>query len=954
MRSPNSRRALAALAALPVALPVLAQSAARAPAAAGAAAVAPALADPLPADPAVTLGTLPNGLRYYIRRNPKPEKRAELRLVVNAGSILEDDDQRGLAHFLEHTAFNGTRSFPKNELVGYLQSIGVRFGADLNASTSFDQTVYILPIPTDTARIVERGFDILADWARGQQFDSAEVANERGIVLEEWRGGQGAGERMLRQWLPVALRGSRYAERLPIGTRESIQGATAAKLRRFYDDWYRPDLMAVVAVGDFDAARVEALIKTHFANIPRAARPRPRPVPDVPPNAAPLVAVATDKEATRSTVTVLYKRPHESTRTVADYRRGLMQELYLAMLNGRLAEIAQKPGAPFLGAGVGTGPFFARTTDAFQLSATVEDGLIPRGLEALLVEARRVDRFGFLPAELERERQDLLRGYEQAYAEREKTNSGAYVGEYVQHFLAGDAFPGIAYEYDLVRRLLPEITVAELNGLARGWITDSNRVIVAQAPSKPGVKVPTEAELLAVFRRASEAPVAAYTETLSSQPLVARLPAPGRVVSERTVPGVGVTEWRLSNGARVLLKPTDFKADEVLMTAYSAGGTSLAPDSAYMSAAQAAQVVSLSGIGDFSRVDLGKKLSGKAAGVAPVIGEASEGLGGRASPKDLETLLQLTHLHFTAPRLDTAAFQAFRAQAAQAIANRGLVPEQAFADTVQVTMSGGSFRARPLTAATFAEVDPRRALAFYRERFADASDFTFLFVGNVAPAALRPLAERYLASLPSIKRKETWKDTGGAPPKGVVEKVVRRGVEPKATTLLLFTGPFAYTPENRFALNALTELFQIKLTESLREQLGGTYSPGVGASTSRVPRAEYAIRVSYGSSPENADRLTRTVFALVDTLRTRGPSAADVAKVREQLARGREVQLKQNAAWLGNIAGRDQAGEPLEGLLAPYDAMVRALSPALVQQAARRYFDTKNYARFTLLPEATR
>jgi zinc protease len=453
-------------------------------------AAAPAPGDPLPNDPQVKVGTLPNGLRYYIRRNAKPEQRAELRLVVNAGSILEDDDQRGLAHFLEHTAFNGTTNFEKNELVSYLQSIGVRFGADLNASTSFDQTVYILPIPTDTARIVERGFQILDDWAAGQLFDSAEVANERGIVLEEWRGGQGSGERMLRQWLPVALRGSRYAERLPIGTAESIRSATPAKLRRFYQDWYRPDLMAVVAVGDFDPARIEQLIVRQFGDNPRRANPRPRLVADVPPNAEPLVAVATDPEATRSSVTVLFKRPHEQTRTVGDYRRALLQEIYLAMLNGRLGEIAQKPGAPFLGAGASSGSFFARTQDAFTLSAAVADGAIPRGLEALLVEARRVDRFGFLPAELEREKQDLLRGYERAYAERATTPSGSYVGEYVSNFLEGDAFPGIEYEYALVRQLLPAVTVAEVNGLARAWITDSNRVIVAQAPAKRGWRCP--------------------------------------------------------------------------------------------------------------------------------------------------------------------------------------------------------------------------------------------------------------------------------------------------------------------------------------------------------------------------------------------------------------------------------------------------------------------------------
>lgn len=911
----------------------------------------PRLTDTLPLDPKVRTGTLPNGLRYYIRQNAKPEKRAELRLVVNAGSILETDQQLGLAHFIEHTAFNGTTHFAKNDLVKYLESIGVRFGADLNAYTGFDETVYILPIPTDTSRIVDQAFQILEDWAHGQVFDSTEVVNERGVVREEWRGRKGAADRMLQQWLPVAFKGSRYATRLPIGTEQSIMTATPSRLRAFYKTWYRPDLMAVIAVGDFDPATIEREIKQHFGGIPRVPKAAPRTLATVPPNHEPLVAIASDKEATSSSVEVTFKLPHESTHTVADYRRGLVEQLYLGMLNSRLEEISQKANAPFLGAGASKGSFFARTTDAFTLGAGVKDGGIERGLEALLVEARRVDEHGFLQSELDRAKQNMLRAYERAYAERDKTQSDALVQEYISNYLEGEASPGIQYEYPLAQQLLPTVTLAEVNKLASNWISDENRVIIAESPVKPDVKIPTKADLLAVFDRAAHDSVTAYTENVSGDALVDSLPAAGTVVSETVNPTVGITEWRLSNGVRVLVKPTDFKADEVLMSAFSEGGTSLAPDSLYMSAWLAPQIVYASGAGKFNLVDLGKRLSGKAASVTPSIGETSEGLSGRASPKDLETLLQLTYLDFTAPRLDTAAYQAMKNQIAAFLANRGSSPGQVFQDTVQVTMTQHAFRARPLTAATFAEVSPERALAFYKDRFADASDFTFVFVGNLDLQTFKPLVERYLGALPSIHRKETWRDVSAKAPDGIVEKTVRKGVEPKATTRITFTGPFTYAPENRFALRALIDLFQIKLNETLREQLGGTYSPSVNGGGSRLPPHEYAISVVFGSAPENVEKLTKSTFALIDTLQRQGPSKADVDKVREQMLREREVDLKQNAYWLTNIAGRTEAGEPLEGLLGAYDDMIRKLTPDQIQAAARQYFDTRHYARFVLLPE---
>jgi zinc protease len=925
-----------------IAAPVAAQQAAT---------PAVALTTRLPVDPKVRVGTLDNGIRYYIRQNVRPEKRAELRLVVNAGSVLETDDQLGLAHFLEHTAFNGTTHFAKNDLVKYLESIGVRFGADLNAQTSFDETIYILPIPTDTARIVDQAFTILEDWAHGQLFDPTEVVNERGVVREEWRGRRGAGDRMLQKWLPIAFKGSRYAERLPIGTEASIMAATPEKLRAYYRDWYRPDLMAVIAVGDFDPAAIEAKIKQHFSKIATRPNAPKRTVYDVPANKEPLIAIANDRETTSSSVNLIYKMPATGVETVGDYRTMLIERIYLQMLNSRFGEIAEKPDAPFIAAGSSKSSFFARSTEAFTLVANVKDGGVERGIEALLTEARRVDQFGFLQSELDRVKQNVLRGFERSYAERERTQSEQFVEEYIGNYLEGEAIPGIEYEYKITQQLLPTIQLSDVNQLARKWITDENRVIIALTPLKDSVPVPTEQTILGAFQRASNAAIAAWTENLSGDALIATAPARGKIVSTKPLTAVGATEWKLSNGARVIIKPTEFKADQVLFSAYSPGGNSLASDADFMSAAMASQVVPLGGAGSFSFTDLGKKLAGKAASVAPAISESTEGLSGSSSPKDIETMFQLAYLYFTAPRLDTVRFAAFKQQVAPFLANRGLAPDAVFGDTVQVTMTQHAFRSRPISPATFAEVSPEKAFAFYKDRFADASDFTFLFVGNVDTVALKPLVETYLASLPSLGRKEKARDTGVRPPTGVIQKVVHKGTEPKATTNIVFTGTCNYEPEARLHLRALTTMMQSRLNESLRERLGGTYSPGIGGSCQREPRQQYLIQVSYGSSPENVAVLEKAVFALIDSVKTQGPTAADVAKVKEEILRAREVEVKTNAYWIGNIAARDQAGEDLAGLGAAYDEMVRKITAADLQKAAQKYFNTANYARFVLLPE---
>lgn len=905
---------------------------------------------PLPPDTAVRAGRLPNGLRYYVRRNARPEHRLELRLAVDAGSVLEDDDQRGLAHFVEHMAFNGTRRFAKQAIVSYLESIGMRFGADLNAYTGFDETVYTLTLPSDRPEALSRGIEILGDWAQAITFDSLEVERERPVVIEEWRQGQGADARLRDAQLPVVFRGSRYAERLPIGDTAVVRHARPSDLRRFYTTWYRPELMTVVAVGDVDPAGMEAEIRRRFGVLRDPATVRPRLPVVVPGHAETLVSIVRDAEATSTSVSLLYKRDPAPLRTVGDYRRQLVEALYDRMINARLYELAQRPDAPFLAAGSSKGRF-VRAKDAYSLGAAVADTGVLRGLRALLVETARVERHGFLPSELERARRDVLRNMEQAYAEREKTVSAAYAGEYVSAALAGEPHISTADAWTLHQRFVPVIALDEINALARDFISDSNRVVLVSAPANDSIALPGDAALLAVFGEVAAADIAPYVDDVADVPLVAGVPGTGRVVASSTDSLSGVTEWRLSNGVRVLVKPTRFKDDQVLLAATSPGGNSLAPDSSFLSASMGATAAALGGVGSFDQVQLEKALAGKAVSVSPSIGQLDEGISGSASPQDLETLLQLVHLYFTAPRRDSAAFTAFQARARSYLENRDRDPASALADTLQVTLTDHNPRARPMTPERFAELNLDSALRFYRDRFADASDFTFAIVGNVDTTRLRPLVETWLGTLPSAGRVERWRDIGVRAPAGVVRRVVRRGLEQKADTRLVFHGSAERTDlAERYAMGAMAQVLDMRLRDRLREDMGGTYGASVSSSLSREPRPEFLVSIAFGSAPERVDELTRAVFEEVERMKASEPTAEELGKVQEIMRRSLETGLEQNGYWLGQILSYDRQDLPLAGI-ATERRYVDALTPATVRAAAQRYLDERQYVLVSLVPE---
>ena len=902
----------------------------------------------LPVDPAVTIGTLPNGVRYYIRVNRRPEHRAELRLVVNAGSVLEASDQRGLAHFVEHMAFNGTRHFEKQKLVDYIESIGMRFGPDLNAYTSFDETVYQLQVPTDSAPTMGQAFQILEDWAHGISFDTTEIRKERGVVLEEWRLGRGAGQRMLDQQLPVLFRGSRYAERLPIGTPDCIRQCPVEAIRRFYGTWYRPELLAVVAVGDFDPGMVETLIRERFGAVGNSPGSPPRDLVAVPSRGEPEVSIASDPEATSTSVSVYLLRPAAPRGTMRSWRTDLVEQLAGGILNERLWELSQKLDPPFIRAGTGQSNL-VRAADAFSFGAMVPDSGVGRGLEAILTELERAGRHGFTPAELDRARREHLRALEQAHAERDKTESDAFTEEYVFHFLVGEAIPGIAYEYTRAREVLPQLTVVELDSVARAWLAGSPPVILVNTPEKNRAAVPAPNALLGLFAAVRQSDIAPYTETVSEAALIPLPLAPVPIRSERRDTTLGTVEWALANGARVILKPTDFKDDELLLQGWSPGGLSQAPDSLLTNARFAAQLINVSGVGSFSAVELQKKLAGKAASLSPYLGSFEQGLSGRASPQDAETLFQLAYLYFTAPRIDEAAIGAFLGNFRAALANRSASPQAAFQDTLSVTLAQHHPWSRPLNAAIVDEINPALAYDFYRRRFATAEGFTFVLVGTFAPDSIRPLVQKYLGNLPGGGARDQIRDPGILPPPGVLERTVRKGIEPKSQTALVFTGPAArVSPQERWLLTALGDVLELRLREELREELGGTYSVSVGSQLARIPRQQYSVSLSFGSDPALADSLTRVIFSEIDSLMAGGPRSADLAKVKEAFVRSRETASRENGWWVQQLVLAAREGDPAAPPLAP---LLQGITVESLGAAARTYLDRARYVRVTLLPE---
>ncbi len=904
----------------------------------------------LPVDENIRIGKLQNGLTYYIRKNSKPENRIEMRLVVKAGSVLEDDDQQGLAHFIEHMCFNGTRHFEKNKLIEYLQSMGVQFGPEINAYTSFDETVYKLTLPADSPKIVKNGFLVMEDWAHGVSFDTTEINKERGVVIEEWRLNTGAFQRMRDKNLPVILKDSKYAERLPIGKKEIIENADRETIVRFYNDWYRSDLMAFIVVGDINMDTTETRIKEHFDRVEPLKNPRKRDKYAIPDHKETLVTVATDKESPVTMVSIYCKSDTRKFSTYKDYLKMVQYSLITGMLNQRLEEQTDLPDPPFINAGSYYGRFLGDKS-IFVSQALVSDTGIAKGLQALLIESERLKLYGFTEGELERYKKILLNRYERYYNERDKTESSSFADEYIRNFLQDEPIPGIEFEYHFVKANLPGITLAEINELTNKLITAKNRVIVVNAPEKEELAIPGESDLLTIANSIDSNEISPYTDKISGTDLMPVRPEKGRILFTKKLDDIGAFELKLSNGAKVILKSTDFKNDEILFRAESPGGQSLYPDSLHQSAANADAIMNESGLGEYSKIELQKLLAGKTVSLSGWIGMYNEGLSGYASPRDLETLMQLINLEFTGPRKDESAFSSYISKIKAYYKNILSDPEQYFFDQYKRIKSQNHHRADRIPSEKEIEmIDFNRAYGIYTERFSDAGDFRFFFVGSFDIDSIRPLIEIYIASLPSAGVTESWKDPRIRPPADKLDKKVFKGTDPKSYAIIYFEKEEPWNEDDAFLLSVFGSLLNRKYIEILREEMSGVYGVQATAGMKKVPYERTYLQTVFPCSPENVDSLTSAALKVIEEIQAEGASEDDIQSTREIQRRNMEENLRTNGYWMSSLQEIYRNRISVD-LLVDYDTFIKKITSEAFKRIANEYIDTNSYLRVVLLPE---
>lgn len=903
----------------------------------------------LPMDTSVRYGKLPNGMTYYIIHNKKPENRVEFRLAVNAGSTAEGDHQQGLAHMLEHLCFNGTKNFKKSELVDYLESIGTKFGPHLNAYTSFDETVYMIQLPSDKQEIINKGLQILEDWAHNVSFDSVEIEKERGVVVEEWRLGQGAQERARRQYWPVLFKNSRYAERLPIGKKEVIDTCAHKAITDFYKAWYRPDLMAIAIVGDIDVEKMEQLVKKQFSSIKASRNAMPVKKWEVEDNAKLEVAIVKDKELTTSMVQLIYKQPATSLKTEGNYRTSICQSLISTILSARLSERSKEPEPPYLFARGGYSGL-VRTQNAFMLMAAAPPNGSDKALETLVTEALRLKRHGILLSELERTKKSMMKDMEVSYNERDKRESRNLVSECVRNFLEGEAMPGIAAENNLYKKYMAGISKQELDSMVNVYITDGyNAVAILLLPDKGDVTIPEVADIETKIKSIATEEITPYMDMVTDAPLMEKIPEPISVLSEKRIDKFNITEWKLANGATVVLKPTEFKNDQLLINAQRLGGHSNCVDDEYRSALMAASLIDASGLGKMDANALEKYMMGHTANVSPFINEISEGFNGSTSPDDAELLFQMLHMYYIGIRDDENMFLSMINKQRATLQNKSASPESNFRDTISYVMSGYHLRSKPMTAERLTEISIDDAINFYKSRFAGVNGMVFTLVGNMDMASTKKLVEKYIATLPQGAVSQ-FKNINEQTPIGKIERTIYKGVEPKSQVYLKTFGTMEFNRTNRAEFNMLIKLVSIKLRESLREDKSGVYGVGVNGAPKKYPNQGYEIIVSFGCSPDNVEILIKAALDELEKIKKDGCSEKDLQKIKETALREREGDLKENNFWLAAISQSYINQEDITEI-ENYNLIVNAMNSEKLKQLANKYLSLENYARFVLMPE---
>ena len=911
---------------------------------------------PLPTDPNVRIGKLDNGLTYYIRHNELPENRADFYIAQKVGSILEEDNQRGLAHFLEHMCFNGTTHFPGKGIINWLESIGVRFGQNLNAYTSVDETVYnISDVPVIRDGIIDSCLLILHDWANDLTLDPKEIDNERGVIHEEWRSGQGAMMRMYEKTFPIMYAGSKYGHRLPIGTIEVIDNFPHQALRDYYEKWYRPDQQGIIIVGDVDVDKVEAKIKEMFSPIEMPANPAPREYNPVPDNKEPIVTIAKDKEQPQTMIYIWHKHP--ATPNEAKGNMGYLLQNYLfsmveSMLNARLNELTQSAEPPFIAAGAEDTDFLlAKTTKAFAGIAITKDDGIESGFAALLREMERARKFGFTESEYNRAKADYLRHLESAYNERNKVKNDAYVQEYVRHFIDNEPIPGIETEYALMNQIAPNIPLEAINSVLPQLIKDENIVINVFGPDKEGMSYPTEQQLLDVLKKVKAEELTAYVDKVSDEPLMKESPAAGKVVKEENGP-FGSTVWTLSNGVRVVLKPTDFKADQIMMRAFSPGGTSLFGTKEPLQLKMLNEVAGVGGLGNFSNVDLEKVLAGKKASVSAFVNGLSEGLSGSCSPKDMETLMQLVYLSFTAPRMDQDAFTSFKNRAKANLANQEANPMTALTDSIQFALYGNHPLAMRVKAEMIDNVDYKRIMDMYADRFKEAGDFTFLFVGNINLEEAKPMIETYLGGLPTIKRTENFADVNMNFRKGEYKNVFNKELgTPMATVIVVAHGNCDYSLKSDILMKCLSRTLDMVYLEEVREKEGGTYGVQTVGQLTRYPKDEALLQVVFNTDPTKREMLMGIIMGELQRVAKEGPKEEHLAKVKEAMVKQYAESIKENSYWLGVLNNYYWYNEDMDS---KFVELVNSITVKDVQIFAKQLFDQGNLIEVCMTDESVK
>ena len=906
----------------------------------------------LPVDPSIRIGKLKNGLTYYIRHNDNPENLVNFYIAQKVGSIQEEEHQRGLAHFLEHMCFNGTEHFPGKALINYLEGIGVKFGADLNAYTSIDETVYnINNVPVNVEGAIDSCLWILHDWADGLTLDGEEIDKERGVIHEEWRGRNTAMMRMQERMLADIFPGSRYGKRLPIGTMEVVDNFPHQALRDYYEKWYRPDLQGIVIVGDIDVDEVEKKVKKIFKKIKKAKNPAERVYYPVDDNKEMIFSQQIDKEQQNYMLQLMYKHdvPARDQRNTKEYLyENTKRSFALSMLNSRFSEIMSKENPPYMRAGVGFSGFgVTETKRAFTVMVQCKPEQVLEAIPMVFTEVERARRFGFTESELNRRKESMLASLESWYAERDKRTSDYYVQNCVRHFLDQTDMMAPEDDYALTKEIINSLTLDEINSVLPSLHREDNRVAVSFAPEREGMTYPGKEDIENLLKMVGNARIAAYEDNAVDAPLLETIPEGGKVVS--TEEGKwGSTVWTLSNGIKVVLKPTDFQADAINVAGYKVGGTNRYPDSEKVNIGMLPALSGIGGFGPFDASQLGKKLSGSTASANVGTGSFYDVITAGCSPKDAEEMFQLMYLKYTSPRKDQKAFESYTTRMRNNLKDRNLNPNTALSDTMVVALYNNHPRVKPFVAEDVDKVDYDRVLEMYKDRTSDATGYCFFIVGNIDLETIKPLVERYIGALPCNGRVEEIVTTDVETRKGVYRNNFTRAMEnPTGTENIIYTGEIDPTLKNRLVMSYLNQVLNIVYTEEVREKEGGTYGVGVRGSISKLPKGEYSLMVNFKMSPERREELAAIIVREFEKIAAQGPVSEHVEKVRSYMLKSFEESQKKNGAWMNWLYSYYFENEDT---YSSYEELVKSITVEDIRLLAKYILDQGNFIEVSMTP----